>query len=93
MNKCFEGWGEEFNIKGCCCCNCEYQRPINAHPWNKDFARGPISKIIGYGCIAPEFAPTVTFFDKPHGMCECWTERNEATYDPDKIMEQIKNAT
>ena len=68
---CFEGWSEENgNKRGTCCCNCRYQMPIVAHPWNTSgFAKGPISEIIGCGCIAPD-TDRIVFFDSKHGMCE-----------------------
>ena len=68
---CYKGWNDkELNTAGRCCCNCRYQTPIVCHPWNKnELTRGPISRIIGYGCNAPEMERTV-FFDSNHGMCE-----------------------
>ena len=68
---CYEGWKkEDGNTAGRCCCSCRYQKPIVAHPWNKNgLTKGPITSIIGYGCNAPEIDRTV-FFEWKHGMCE-----------------------
>jgi len=64
-----------FSSGGRCCCSCEYQRPITAHPWNKDpFTKGSVRTVIGYGCACPEFFPNITFSDREHSLCECWTE-------------------
>lgn len=72
-NKCFEGWEESSNPKGRCCCNCQWQRPITAHPWNKnELTKGSVSNIIGYGCTVPEL-PNITFFEFKHSMCELHT--------------------
>lgn len=72
---CLKGWGDkEHNRDGCCCCNCIYQRPINSHPWNqKVLTRGPMSNVIGWACASEDLHPNVTFFDNPHGMCECYS--------------------
>lgn len=77
---CKLGWDDpESNSVGRCCCNCEHQRPIVAHPWNdNEYVKGSITKVIGYGCHAPEFFPMVTFFDREHSMCECHTFRKWA---------------
>ena len=65
----------DINTNGECCCNCEWQRPINAHPWNKDpLVKGRITEIVGYGCTCPEFFPNITFSEQKHSLCECWTE-------------------
>lgn len=82
MNEqCFEGWAaENGNILGRCCCNCEYQQPVVAHPWNKNtFAAGPVSKVIGWGCHGPDMFPAVTLFEKEHGMCEMHKFRTPET--------------
>ena len=71
MTKCYEGWRkEDGNLKGRCCCNCRYQRPIVGHPWNKtSLTRTSVSHIIGFGCTVPDME-NIVFFDKKHGMCE-----------------------
>lgn len=57
-----------------CCCNCQNQQPINAHPWNKDpFVKGSVTEIIGWGCTCSDFSPNITFLESKHGLCECWT--------------------
>jgi hypothetical protein len=78
MNKCNLGWSEESgNRSGSCCCNCRWQRPITAHPWNRhELTRGPITKNIGWGCTVPDM-PGVTFFEVEHSMCEMHTWKNE----------------
>ena len=77
---CSKGWLSEHNKKGNCCCNCVWQNPINAHPWNKqELTKGPISKIIGWGCGSPDLYPFITFFDTQHGMCEMHS-RNKHEY-------------
>lgn len=86
-NPCYDFWSlENGNHNGDCCCNCNYQRPITAHPWNKSsLAYGRITQIIGFGCASPEFFPDITFFESEHGMCECWTARDW----PDPTKEQV----
>lgn len=76
-SECFIGWAKDLgNKRGKCCCNCRYQKPIVAHPWNKaELIKGSISKVIGYGCNAPEMEATV-FFDREHGMCEMHDYKN-----------------
>ena len=70
IEPCFKGWDDEYNKAGRCCCNCQYQRPIVGHPWNKQpLTKGSITRTIGYGCNSPEIPATV-FFDTDHGMCE-----------------------
>lgn len=60
-----------------CCCNCQFQQPITAHPWNKDpYVNGSVMEIIGWGCTCPEFFPNITFSDREHSICECWTENS-----------------
>jgi hypothetical protein len=78
-------------VGGECCCNCNYQQPIVAHPWNKyEFTRGPITERLGYGCVAPDLFPSITFFDSKHGMCECWSERDYSKYPMEYTMEILK---
>ena len=73
---CKEGWSSEDNRNGNCCCNCVWQQPINAHPWNKNPEfNGSVMNVIGYGCCCPDLYPRITFFEKPHGMCECHSRR------------------
>jgi hypothetical protein len=94
MNECFKGYSREAgNITGACCCNCEFQRPINAHPWNVGFAKGSIMHQIGWACMVPDFFPSVTFFDlqRKHGMCECHTPRDYSKYSAEHTMEALKN--
>lgn len=52
-----------------CCCNCEYQRWIFKHPWNKGDGKGSVNDVMGFGC-AVEGAPVVIFKDSLHGLCE-----------------------
>ena len=70
---CFDGWSKENgNESGRCCCNCKWQRPISAHPWNKKYGpplEGSIMNVVGWGCTVPEFSK-ITFFEFEHGMCE-----------------------
>lgn len=74
-NPCYHFRSYKDGSHGECCCNCEYQRPIQSHPWNKsDFAKGPSSRQIAYGCCHPEFFPHITMFEEKHGMCEVWQE-------------------
>jgi hypothetical protein len=70
---CFLGWDDIIrNKSGRCCCNCEYQQPITAHPWNKNPSfQGKCSTVIGWGCVNPELAPFITFSEREHSMCEC----------------------
>lgn len=65
---------------GECCCKCNRQYTVYKHPWNQGFAKGPISKIMGYACSMPEFnkgrgQKTMIFFNNKHGMCEMF-EKN-----------------
>ena len=78
MTECFLGWAKDSgNTQGRCCCNCKYQRPITAHPWNRlPFTKGPITKNIGWGCTVPDM-PGVTFFEVEHSMCELHDWKNE----------------
>ena len=70
MNKCFEGWAEDAgNTAGRCCCNCEWQRPISGHPWNKGEMQGSVLTVKGWGCTVPEM-PMITFLETEHSMCE-----------------------
>lgn len=75
---CHKGWNDnESNSTGRCCCNCVYQRPIVAHPWNSnEFAKGPMTKVIGFGCCPPDLAPEIAFFDHVHGMCELHSRKS-----------------
>jgi hypothetical protein len=74
---CFQGWKEEDGNKGGhCCCSCRYQREIVGHPWNKrEWTKRPITTIIGWGCASPEL-DRVVMFDKNHGMCEMYSDRD-----------------
>jgi hypothetical protein len=81
-HECNLGWsGEGVNPNGRCCCNCKYQLKLLAHPWNKDFGKGPITQSIGYVCAAPDFLPNAIFFDRQHSMCEMheFKETNDTT--------------
>lgn len=77
---CYEGWAmKDGNSSGRCCCNCKYQIPAVAHPWNKrDWLKGPITKTVAYACTMPEME-RVTLFDFKHSMCEMhdWKEIHE----------------
>jgi hypothetical protein len=75
MTKCFIGWEEAANPKGRCCCNCKHQVLVMKHPWNKTFAKGAITEILGALCTTPDFISETgrrqgVFFDTGHGMCE-----------------------
>ncbi len=66
---------EQGSWQGSCCCNCKWQRPIGAHPWNKDAAfQGRISKVIGWGCTVPDMK-NITFSDREHSICEVWEKK------------------
>jgi len=54
---------------GQCCCHCKRQIKIMKHPWNKGEGKGRMSEVMGYGCLKVEEA---IFFEKEHGMCECY---------------------
>lgn len=66
---------------GSCCCNCEHQKKLMCHPWNKGFGEGEITKRCGWVCDVftdKELDPKgdwVMFSDRKHGMCELWTAR------------------
>ena len=65
------------NIKGMCCCNCQFQIPITGHPWNtNEFVKGSCSEIIGYGCMLPEMK-RITFMEAEHSLCECHEFKKE----------------
>lgn len=68
--KCMIGWNDEVNNKkGRCCCNCNWQRPISGHPWNHGDFKGPVNKVIGYGCTYPEMQ-YITLMTREHSCCE-----------------------
>ncbi|HET8688541.1 MAG TPA: hypothetical protein VFM18_18160 [Methanosarcina sp.] len=91
-NPCYEFWKQEDgNSGGSCCCNCNWQRPVTAHPWNKGMARGSILEIIGYGCTCPPFFPEITFFEKEHGMCELWEKRSWPEPSQERILGLLKD--
>lgn len=79
MNEqCFEGLSQEYNPKGRCCCNCEWQQIIVSHPWNENpFTKGSIMNQIGYGCFMPDIPRRIVFMEQKHGMCECHGWRSE----------------
>lgn len=52
-----------------CCCNCQHQRVIFKHPWNKGEAKGSCTEIMGFGC-GVEGMQIVIFKDSFHGLCE-----------------------
>ena len=57
-----------------CCCNCQNQRVIFKHPWNKGDGKGGFKDVMGYGCAPPDFEldgiQAITFKDFKHGHCE-----------------------
>jgi hypothetical protein len=59
---------------GRCCCNCRWQLAALAHPWNKGFAKGRVTEVIGWLCTEPTFlegeTPGAVFSDSKHGLCE-----------------------
>lgn len=68
---------EEAPGYGRCCCNCCWQMVAVCHPWNKTFAKGRTTEILGYLCAEPDFSThnaigvkSAVFFDDAHGMCE-----------------------
>lgn len=67
----------QHGYKGACCCNCKYQLKLYSHPLNVDFGKGSIMQQCGWACINPEICKgeSAIFFDKEHGMCECWAEK------------------
>ncbi len=71
--------------KGACCCNCKYQLKLLCHPMNGSekfdkiqFGKGSIMQQCGWACVNPEICEgkSAIFFDKEHGMCECWSLRS-----------------
>jgi len=64
--------------KGACCCNCKNQLKLYSHPLNADFGKGSIMQQCGWACVNPEICEgeSAIFFDKEHGMCECWSLRS-----------------
>ena len=81
----------EYNKEGRCCCNCEHQKSITGHPGNKlDGTKTQITKIIGWGCLPPEFFPNIVFVDHEHSMCEMHTHRQYhlAIIDEQRRIEQ-----
>ncbi len=73
---CKDWWKSEDNLSGDCCCNCVWQMPITGHPWNKNPAfKGSVTDKIGFGCCPPDLFPIITFFESPHGMCECHSRK------------------
>jgi len=70
---CKKGWHD-----GSCCCNCQNQRKLMCHPWNKEFGKGSIMESCGWVCLFPlddgSSKGEVIFFDREHGMCELYTE-------------------
>ena len=58
-----------------CCCNCQSQRVIFKHPWNKGDGKGRMTDVMGFGCDSShdnlyEGIPAIIFMDARHGMCE-----------------------
>jgi len=83
--KCDKGW-EDGN--GECCCNCEFNAPVNAHPWNVEGFRGGIGQAIRVNPEVPLMVCTVQLSEKDeyraviamtreHGMCEMHTFRKK----------------
>jgi len=90
-NPCDKNDINGFSAHGSCCCNCQFQQPINAHPWNKDpFVKGKVTEIIGYGCLCPEFFPDITFMEDKHSLCECWTENTYRREMTERELERDK---
>jgi len=71
MSECYEAWTKDSgNSKGRCCCNCEWQRPISGHPWNKNPAfNGRVTTTIAWGCTVPDMT-NITLKEFEHGLCE-----------------------
>jgi hypothetical protein len=72
-DKCMkDGWNDK------CCCNCQNQRVILKHPWNKDDKKGHTTDVVGFGCAAPghthDGTSAVIFKDVRHGMCEMYED-------------------
>lgn len=72
--------------RGSCCCNCISYVPVMKHPWNKnEIAKGPISEIMGYGCLnnfeEPSPIKQVVFCDRGHGLCEMHTPKKHEEKD------------
>lgn len=76
--KCEYGWHD-----GSCCCNCEHQKKLMSHPWNKRFGKGSMSQQCGWICdvfVGSEESSdnqVAIFYDKEHGMCELHVPRKE----------------
>ena len=75
----------QHGYNGACCCNCKYQLKLYCHPLNGGhpldkikFGKGSIIDQCGWACINPEICEgkSAIFFDKEHGMCECWALRS-----------------
>jgi hypothetical protein len=78
-----------YQSNGQCCCNCEHQRPINAHPWNENaLVKGSVTTIVGYGCTCPEFFPDIGFMERKHSLCEFWTKN---TWREEMAAEDLKH--
>lgn len=67
----------EHGYNGSCCCNCKHQIELRKHPINIGFGKGSIIDGCGWVCLNPEITEGTCgiYFDKKHGMCECWENR------------------
>lgn len=83
--KCNLGWEDtKHNTEGRCCCNCIYSKKLVKHPWNSaQNLKGSISEQISiennqlFACVCPDMEDVAIVFDKPHGMCEMHTFKQE----------------
>ena len=81
MNKC-NHYRINIDNDGQCCCNCNNQRSLRKHPWNKSvFFSGSIVSQVADEDGTPIFVCTAMgeaiAFDSKHGMCEMWEIRKE----------------
>lgn len=75
INPCAHSAIAGLESTGECCCNCQYQQPITAHPWNENpLVKGSVTKTVGWGCTCPEFFPDIGFMEREHSLCECWRQ-------------------
>ena len=62
-----------------CCRTCSNMIEVKCHPCNvNDLSYGPISKVMGYGCLALGIETgdrSVIFMDNKHGECEMYNEK------------------
>lgn len=73
MPKC----NEPGNHQGRCCCNCQWQKPLVKHPWNKlELFKGRISEQIAWVCTTPELESAIVS-EREHSCCEVHDYKEE----------------